>query len=1034
MSLSVSPDGKTIAFDLLGDLYSVPMAGGEARSLTQGLSWDMQPAFSPDGKWLAFTSDRGGADNIWVMPAAGGKPLQVTKEDFRLVNSPAWSPDSQYIAVRKHFTSRRSLGAGEIWLYHIAGGEGVQMTEKPNDQKDVGEPAFSPDGKHLYFSRDMSPGSTFRYNKDPHAGIYSIRRLDREDGRIDTFIGGPGGAVRPTPSPDGKSLAFVRRMGLRTVLFVHDLRSGAERALSDRLDRDMQETWAIHGVYPTLAWTPDSKSIVYWAGGKIHRADVATTRDTLIPFRVRDERTVLETLRPKQRAHHETFHTKMLRWVQVSPDGKSVVFQALGQLWIRKLPGGKPRRLTRDNDVFEFYPSFSRDSKSVVYVSYDRNELGSLRIVPRTGGRGRTISTTPGHYREPTFSPSGRVVVFRKARGGPLLSPKWSHDPGLYAIPSTGRGTPTLVSHRGHAPHFGADEDRVFFVHTKKEKDERIRVLASVELSGAEPRTHLRSENATEFRVSPDGKWVAFREFFNAYITPFPITGRPFKVGPKTKGLPVQRVSRDAGEYLHWSGSSRRLYWALGPELFARDLKEAFSFIDGAPEKPAKPPEKGTDIGFDRRSDVPAGKVALVGARIISMKGDEVIDKGTILVRGNRIVAIGESVGVPRDALKIDAKGMTIIPGLIDVHAHGPQGEGGITPHQNWLHYAELAFGVTTVHDPSASTAAIFAAAELARAGRIVAPRIFSTGTILYGAKAPFKAKIDSLDDARSHLRRMKAVGAFSVKSYNQPRRNQRQQVLAAARELDMQVMPEGGSTFMHNMNMIVDGHTGIEHAIPVATGYRDILQLWSATTVGYTPTLGVGYGGLWGENYWYAHADVFDHERLKTFVPPFAYEGRARRRKLASRGDWNHIRLATLCKRLVDAGVGVQLGAHGQREGLAAHWELWMFAQGGMTPLEVIRAGTLAGARYIGMEQDLGSLEPGKLADLVVIDANPLENIRHSDRVRYTMVNGRLYDARTMNELTGARRKRRKFYWQMPGGATRPVTAPTHHQGPTEE
>jgi imidazolonepropionase-like amidohydrolase len=369
-----------------------------------------------------------------------------------------------------------------------------------------------------------------------------------------------------------------------------------------------------------------------------------------------------------------------------------------------------------------------------------------------------------------------------------------------------------------------------------------------------------------------------------------------------------------------------------------------------------------------------------------------------------------------------------VIPGLVDVHAHGAQGEDGITPHQNWLHYAELGFGVTTVHDPSNDTAEIFATSELARAGMIVAPRIFSTGTILYGAKGSYTAKVDSLEDARGHLRRMQAAGAFSVKSYNQPRRNQRQQVLAAARELGMQVMPEGGSTFMHNMTMIVDGHTGIEHAIPVANAYKDVVQLWAGTRVGYTPTMGVGYGGLSGEVYWYAHTNVFEHERLRAFVPPFEYESRARRRVLASRGDWNHIRIAKLCKQLADAGVEVHLGAHGQREGLAAHWELWMFAQGGMTPLQTLRAGTLAGAAYIGMEAELGSIEPGKLADIAVIEGNPLENIRHSDRVRYTMVGGRIFDARTMDELAGAKRKPRPFYWQAPGGATRPTTTSTQH------
>ena len=1012
MSLSVSPDGKTIAFDLLGDLYTVPIAGGDATRLTSGMAWDMQPAYSPDGKWIAFTSDRDGADNVWVLPAKGGEAKQVTKEDFRLVNSPAWSPDGQFIAVRKHFTKRRSLGAGEIWLYHLAGGKGLQMTEKPNDQKDVGEPAFSPDGDYLYFSRDMTPGKFFEYNKDPHSGIYSIRRMDRNDGRIETFISGAGGAIRPTPSPDGKTLAFIKRVGLHTALFVHDLESGAERALTFKLDRDMQETWAIHGVYPTMAWTPDSKSIVYWAGGKIHRIDAATTKDAVIPFRVSDERTVIEPSRPTEKVHPKTFHTKMLRWVQVAPDGKSVVFQALGHLWVRNLPEGKPKRLTKDNDVFEFFGSFSRDGKTIVYVAYDDDELGSLRVVPARGGRSKTISK-PGHYRDPVFSPDGKHIVYRKARGRWLLSRRWSHDPGLYAIPAAG-GDPTLVSRSGNSPHFGADSKRVFFQDTKEgDKGESVQTLASVELSGAQRRVHLKSEAATELRVSPDGRWVAFREFFNAYIAPFPATGRPFKVGPKAKGLPVAKVSRDAGEYLHWSGNSKRLHWALGPELFARDLTEAFAFIDGAPEKPPTPPEKGTDIGFDVDADAPNGKFAFVGGRIVTMKGDEVIEGGTVLVEGDRIAAVGAAVNVPAGATEIDATGMTLIPGLVDVHAHGSQGEDGVTPRQNWGHYAGLTFGVTTIHDPSNDTAEIFAAAELARVGDIVAPRIFSTGTILYGAKASFTAHVDSLDDARGHLRRLKAVGAFSVKSYNQPRRNQRQQVLAAARELGMRVVPEGGSTFMHNMNMIVDGHTGIEHSIPVANAYTDVVQLWAGNDVGYTPTMGVGYGGLGGEIYWYAHTNVFDNDRLKAFAPPFAYEGRARRRTLASRGDWNHVRIARLCKKLSDAGVRVQLGAHGQREGLAAHWELWMFAQGGMTPLETLRAGTLNGARYIGMDEELGSIETGKLADIVVIEGNPLKDIRKTERVKYTMVGGRLFDARTMNEIGGKKRKPREFHWQ---------------------
>jgi imidazolonepropionase-like amidohydrolase len=410
--------------------------------------------------------------------------------------------------------------------------------------------------------------------------------------------------------------------------------------------------------------------------------------------------------------------------------------------------------------------------------------------------------------------------------------------------------------------------------------------------------------------------------------------------------------------------------------------------------------------------------VAFKNARIITMKGDEVIEDGTLVVERNRIQAVGpsSSVEIPRGANVIECAGQTIMPGLIDVHAH--MWHSSITPTQSWLYLANLAFGVTTTHDPSNPTETVFTNAEMVRAGELVGPRVFSTGTILYGADGDFKAVVNSLDDARSHLRRMKAVGAFSVKSYNQPRRNQRQQVIKAARELEMMVVPEGGSFFYHNMSMILDGHSGIEHTIPIAPIYQDVTTVWGGSKTGSTPTLIVGYGGLWGEEYWYQKTNVWENERLLTFTPRPVIDERSRRRTMSPEDEFNHIELAKNCKQLTDAGTSVQLGAHGQLQGLGAHWELWMFAQGGMTHMEALRAATWNGAWYIGMDGDLGSLEAGKLADLLVLDANPLEDIRNSESIRYTMVNGRLYDSRTMDEIGNHPEKRLAFYWEKPGAS----------------
>jgi imidazolonepropionase-like amidohydrolase len=477
-------------------------------------------------------------------------------------------------------------------------------------------------------------------------------------------------------------------------------------------------------------------------------------------------------------------------------------------------------------------------------------------------------------------------------------------------------------------------------------------------------------------------------------------------------------VTRDAGTSLHWSGDSQTLHWVTGADYFTQELRNTFEFVPGAPDSLPAIDTTGIPIGLVVEADVPTSAIAFTNARIITMNGDEVIENGTIVIRGNRIEAVGKTadITIPADVKTIDLTGKTIIPGLIDVHAHAGHFTNDLTTQQHWPYFANLAYGVTTLHDPSATTEIVFSQSELVKTGGMIGPRVFSTGTILYGAEGDFKAVINSLDDARSHLRRMKAVGAFSVKSYNQPRRNQRQQVIQAARELKMHVYPEGGSTFFHNMSMILDGHTGIEHNIPIAPIYDDVKQLWSHSQTGYTPTLVVSYGTQSGERYWYQHSNVWEKQRLLKYTPRAIIDSRSRRRDMSPDDEYGHFDHARDLKALTDLGVKVNLGAHGQLQGLGAHWEMWMFAQGGMTPLEIIRAATLNGAHYLGMDREIGSLEAGKLADLVVLDRNPLEDIHNTEFVRYVMVNGRLFDVETMNEVYTGQFKRMPFYWELPG------------------
>jgi len=1028
MNVDVSPDGSRVAFDMLGDIYVMPIGGGTPTRIAEGLSYDQQPRWSPDGTRIAFVSDRGGGDNIWTMNSDGSAKKQLTKEDFRLLNQPSWSPDGRYIVAKKHFTTGRSLGTGEVWLYHVDGGTGVLLVKRVNDQhqKELGEPTFAPDGKSVFFTRNITPGGVFQYAQDSNTELFAIERYELESGETHRVTAGNGGAVRPTPSPDGKYLAFVRRERAKSKLYVRELASGNEWKIYDDLDQDMQETWAVTGVYPNMDWTADSREVVFWAGGKIRSVALDGGAAREIPFHVRDDRVVANSLHPAVEVAPDSFQTKMIRWARTSPDGRQIVFESLGKLWIQPTAGGAPRRLTRGNDGrFEAWPSWSRDGRSIAFVSWSDSDLGRIQAVGAGGGSPRNVTSEPGHYSNPRFSPDGRTIVFEAGSGGYLTSDDWSRDGGIYMVPASG-GSPRLVERGASNPQFGADGERLFM--TVQSEDDKLQLI-STDLSGEARRVHASGDLTSDFQVSPDGHSVAFRQNYEAHLMPLMPGAQDVAVATDKSAVPTVKLSQGGGDFMHFSHGGANVHWSIGPTVYTADTRNIYA-------GPYTPPTNSVNLSTVVAAAKPNGSVALTGARVVTMNGADggIIEDGVILIQGDRIAAIGPraSVTIPAGTPVVDVSGKTIVPGFIDAHAHGPQGEDGFVPQQNWSTQANLALGTTTIHDPSNSAAEVFAASEMQRAGLILAPRIFSTGEVIYGAKAAgVFADIGKLDDALAHVRRLKAQGAWSVKNYNQPRREQRQMVVAAAQAENMLVVPEGGSLFNMDMTLIADGNATVEHNVPGSTFYSDVIQFWTQTKTNYTPTLVVTYGGPGGDPYWRSHTNVWEHPLLRAHVPPGILAASNARRVIAPEEDYADTWSARESRKLADRGISVSIGAHGQQEGVGAHWEMWSFVKGGWTPLQALQAATINPARTLGLARDLGTLEVGKLADLVVLDADPLDNIRNSDKVSKVMLGGRLYDATTLNEEVTGNRVRPAYWWEGRGnaraGAGRGRTAHSH-------
>ena len=413
MSLDVSPDGRMIVFDLLGDIYTTPITGGSATRITSGSGFDGQPRFSPDGKRIVFVSDRSGSENLYLVDPDGKRLRPLTTGRNQAYVSPDFTPDGQYIVVSR---------SNDLWLYHKDGGSGLRLTGQPQPGQQQGGPgggnqpsnfmgaSVAPDNRYIYASARTGPAG---YNQ--MLGTTQIVMYDRNTGRLERRTLNLGTGFRPAVSPDGKWLAYGSRRLAVTGLKLRELASGDERWLAQDIQRDDIESRGSRDLLPGYSWTPDSKALVLTHHGKMWRVDAATGQQTPIPFTAEVDQMIGDLVRFEYPVDDSTLTVRQIRGARPSPNGKRLVFSALDRLWTLDLPNGTAKRLTTGEDG-EHSPVWSPDGRYIAYVSWNE-EGGDIWRVPAAGGRPEKLTRQTAFYDEIAYSPNGaRIVAVRAPR------------------------------------------------------------------------------------------------------------------------------------------------------------------------------------------------------------------------------------------------------------------------------------------------------------------------------------------------------------------------------------------------------------------------------------------------------------------------------------------------------------------------------------------------------------------------------------------------------------------------------------------
>ena len=970
LDVDVSPDGQKIVFDILGDIYLLPIIGGEAKQLTRDMANNRRPTWSPNGRYIAYISDRTGGRHLTVMNADGSFPRALEQSDEQIPpanavstdqsKKPLWLPNGDFVAVGKD-------------LYNVWGGK--YSLPFQDDKKDI---QYSRDGKLVYY-RDEK-------------GIHQYSWKTKVDSIIAML---PSECIDFQVSPDGRLLTYVFPRGVESEFRARSLVNGRDECVVRSIDK--------HRIFTEhYSFTADSKTVILGFGGKIHRINLTTGADDTIPFRAH----VSADLGPLDyhtfRVTNDSFRVAYTRSANSSPDGRHLVFSALNRIYTMELPNGKPKELI-NQDAGQFHPIYSPDGEWIAFVTWSDIEGGFLWRVPANGGKPQKLTPVQGFYQHPVWSPDGKFLAVIRQDPDKFKDRALIPLGDLLIVPATGGPSRKITDSLpgDNELSFSQDGKHLIFMQDSRHVDRYERPvpqLYSISIEERKEQILAVSDTKTlyskleQVSISPNGRYISFRLRDDLYLVPTTGLDAPLLIMDYQHHVPVYRIARGAVDP-HWEKGGEVISWSFGNQFCRANSANIF---EEAAEGRMPVPDEKILIQLIEPTKYAHGTIALRNARIITMHGDEVIEHGTIVVTEGRVSDLGsdKSVEIPMGAKIYDVTGSTIMPGLIDLHDHVGINQN-IFPQQSWVYLVNLAYGVTTARDPATNYES-FGCSELLRTGQMLGPRLFSVGTPVLD-----DFNIKSLDDARQIVKQHALMGAVAIKQYTQQTRLQKEWLLLASNESGLNMTNEGEHSDATNyFPMIKDGSTGIEHNDTDTWGnvYNDIIKLLGMSGTWLTPTLQVESddGFPFFAQYYRKHRD----SKLPRFWPPanLAYFNELPLPKDSSRPDF--VEVSETDTRFHRAGMKVTMGSHGNYAGIGSQFEIWALQMGGLTNMEALKASTIDGAEGLGIQQDLGSLETGKIADLIVLDKNPLDDIHNTMCIRMIMKNGELFDGNTLNSI----------------------------------